>query len=95
MQHRENGPAKAHRHGPITCKRLVLHALLDYEQGEMKPADRAELEQHLAACPPCLKFLDSYRATGRALRSLKPREIPPSLAQTVLEFVRARCRKKP
>ena len=78
----------------MTCKRLVLDALLDYEQGEMPSTERAQFEQHLAACPPCLKFLDSYRATGRALRTLKPREIPPTLAKTVLEFVRARCRQK-
>lgn len=78
---------------PLTCKRLVLDALVDYEDGTMGRPVREEFERHLALCPPCLKFLDSYRATGKALTHLKPREIPPALARTVLEFVRARCRR--
>jgi len=78
---------------PLTCKRLVLDALIDYEDGTIARPLREEFERHLALCPPCLKFLDSYRATGRALTRLKPREIPPTLARTVLQFVKARCRR--
>ena len=78
---------------PLTCKRLILDALLDYEDGTMSGPVREDFERHLALCPPCLKFLDSYRATGRALTHLKPREIPPTLARTVLLFVKARCRR--
>ncbi len=82
-----------HGHG-VTCERLVMEALYDFEAGTMPEAERAALERHLAACPPCVRFLDSYRATGRTLRALKPREIPSSLARTVFEFVKARCEKK-
>ena len=45
-------------------------------------------------CPPCVVFLKSYRATGRTLRMLKPRDIPKNLAEAVVRFVRARCDKK-
>ncbi len=82
-----------HSHG-VTCERLVMEALYDFEAGTMPEAERAALERHLSACPPCVRFLDSYRATGRTLRALKPREIPASLARTVFEFVKARCEKK-
>ncbi|HEY7113525.1 MAG TPA: zf-HC2 domain-containing protein [Thermoanaerobaculia bacterium] len=82
-----------HGHG-VTCESLVMEALYDFEAGTMPEAERAALERHLAACPPCVRFLDSYRATGRTLRALKPREIPASLAKTVFEFVKARCEKK-
>jgi anti-sigma factor RsiW len=82
-----------HGHG-VTCERLVMEALYDFEAGTMPEAERAALERHLSACPPCVRFLDSYRATGRTLRALKPREIPASLAKTVFEFVKARCEKK-
>lgn len=82
-----------HSHG-VTCERLVMEALYDFEAGTMPEAERAVLESHLSACPPCVRFLDSYRATGRTLRALKPREIPASLAKTVFEFVKARCEKK-
>lgn len=81
-------------HDEITCKRLILEYLVDYEDGSMPAADRKELESHLSHCPPCVVFLDSYRATGRTLKMLKPREIPRNLAEAVWSFVRARCDKK-
>ena len=80
--------------GDLTCERLVMEALYDFDAGTMPAADRAEFERHLALCPPCVCFLDSYRATGRTLRALKPREVPPALARTVFQFVKARCGKK-
>jgi anti-sigma factor RsiW len=82
------------KHDEINCRRLILDYLGDYEDGTMPEADRAELEKHFAYCPPCLVFLKSYRATGRTLRMLKPREIPKNLADVVINFVRARCNKK-
>lgn len=81
------------RSAHLTCERLVMEALYDFEEGTMPEAERSELERHLALCPPCVHFLESYRATGKTLRALKPREIPESLARTVFEFVKARCKK--
>jgi len=60
----------------------------------MPEAERLELESHLHHCPPCVVFLKSYRATGKTLRMLKPRDIPKNLADAVIGFVRARCPKK-
>ncbi len=82
------------KHDEMTCKRLILEYLVEYEDGSMPEGDRLELESHLSHCPPCVVFLKSYRATGRTLRMLKPREIPKNLAEAVLTFVRARCSKK-
>jgi len=80
-------------HDEITCRRLILECLGDYEDGSMPEAERRHLEEHFARCPPCLRFLESYRATGRTLKMLKPREIPKNLAEAVMAFVR-RCEKK-
>jgi anti-sigma factor RsiW len=86
---------EAHCHAEgMSCKSVVMEALYDFEEGSMPATDRAEFERHLQACPPCVRFLDSYRATGRTLRALKPRDIPPTLARTVFEFVKARCTRK-
>lgn len=82
------------KHDEMTCKRLILESLVEYEDGSMPEADRSELERHLAHCPPCIVFLKSYRATGRTLKMLKPREIPKNLAEAVMSFVHARCDKK-
>jgi len=81
-------------HDEMTCKRLILEYLVEYEDGSMPDADRREFERHLSHCPPCLVFLKSYRATGRTLRMLKPRDIPKNLVDVVVGFVKARCDKK-
>jgi anti-sigma factor RsiW len=81
-------------HDEITCKRLILEYLVEYEDGSMPVPERDELERHLSHCPPCVVFLKSYRATGRTLRMLKPRDIPKNLAEAVMVFVKARCSRK-
>jgi len=95
MNHSGGGPGCPPNPQPeLTCERLVLDKLLEFEEGAMPEAERAQFRHHLELCPPCLRFLDSYRKTGRTLRMLKPKDIPPALAKTVLSFVRARSGKK-
>ncbi|HEY3173436.1 MAG TPA: anti-sigma factor [Thermoanaerobaculia bacterium] len=78
----------------LNCKRFILECLIEYEDGTMPADERALFEQHMELCPPCLRFLTSYRATGKTLKLLKPEEIPPDLAQSVLAFVRSRAGRK-
>jgi anti-sigma factor RsiW len=80
-------------HDEMNCRRLILEYLGDYEDGSMPAAERAALEAHLSHCPPCVVFLHSYRATGRTLRKLKPKQLPKNLAEAVMKFVKARCDK--
>ena len=77
------------KHTEISCERLILEKLLEYEEGTMPERELRRFQRHLDLCPPCVQFLSSYRATGKTLRMLKPKEIPPALAQTVLAFVRS------
>ena len=64
-------------HDEVTCRKLILECLIDFEDGSMPEADRAELQRHFEMCPPCLNFLTTYRATGRTLKMLK--RITPSM----------------
>jgi anti-sigma factor RsiW len=77
-----------------TCKKVILDLLIEYEDGAMPPEDRADFERHIDMCPPCVRFLTTYRATGKTLKLLKPEEIPHDLAQSVLAFVRSRTRRE-
>jgi putative zinc finger protein len=79
--------------GDVSCERLILEKLLEFEEGTMPETERLRLQHHIEECPPCVRFLSTYRATGRTLRMLKPREIPPALAKTVMSFVRSRAKK--
>jgi anti-sigma factor RsiW len=81
-------------HG-VSCEKLILEYLAEYTDGTMTRTDRIEMERHLSHCPPCGVYLESYRVTGVAIRSLKPRDIPPDLARAVVAFVRTRRAKKP
>ncbi len=86
----EKAGAAQDGHDEITCQKLILDCLLDYESGAMSEEDRRHLEHHFEDCPPCGKFLTSYRATGKTLQMLKPCEVPPALARAVVAFVRSR-----
>jgi hypothetical protein len=81
-------------HDEITCKKLILDCLLEYEEGVMPEEQRRELQLHFEECPPCVSFLATYRVTGKTLKMLKPTEIPPALADTVMAFVRERREKE-
>ena len=77
-----------------TCRQVILDLLIEYEDGTMPASDRADFERHVEMCPPCVRFLTTYRATWKTLKLLKLEEIPSDLAQSVLAFVRARAGKK-
>ncbi len=77
-----------------TCRQVILDLLIEYEDGTMAAAERADFERHIEMCPPCVRFLTTYRATGKTLKLLKLEEIPSDLAQSVLAFVRKRAGKK-
>ena len=38
--------------------------LFDYVEGSLDVDTARELESHFEACPPCVSFLNTYRATG-------------------------------
>ena len=82
------------REGEHDCRQIVLDLLGEYEAGALPEAERAALERHIEMCPPCVRFLATYRATGRCLKALKPLEVPRELAESILAFVLAR-RQRP
>ena len=60
----------------------------------MPAEERDAFRRHIEMCPPCVEFLSTYEATGRTLKLLKPRDVPPDLAKAVVSFVRSRGRDK-
>ena len=84
-----------HEHEDVSCEKLVLDYLVAFEDGTIPEPDRSDLARHFQTCPPCLTFLNTYRATGRTLKMLKPREIPCDLAKAVIAFVKARRKENP
>ena len=76
----------------ITCRELA-DFLLQYLEGDLSAEQRAEFEQHLDDCPPCIHYLKSYETTVRlekeAVRddpgaALPEEEAPEALVQAIL-----------
>lgn len=71
----------------MTCQQMV-EILCDYVDGSMPEATRAELEAHLGDCPPCVNYVQSYKATAALGRALpKCCEMPPELEARLRAFV--------
>jgi anti-sigma factor RsiW len=72
----------------MECRRIA-ELLADYLDGSL-PRHTAELlEWHIDGCAPCVAFLNTYRGTVRATRSLMHVEVPPELKQRLLTVLRS------
>jgi anti-sigma factor RsiW len=73
----------------LTC-REVLDFLAAYLDGELAADARAAFERHLARCPACVSYLESYRETIRLGREAwdadgpVDEEVPEELVAAIL-----------
>lgn len=63
--------------------------MADYLEGALPRRTAELLEWHIDGCAPCVAFLNTYRGTIRATRSLRHVEIPPELKQRLLAVLQA------
>jgi anti-sigma factor RsiW len=59
----------------VTCRQLI-DFIGDYISGELDGFSRGELERHLARCPSCRAYLDSYRQTMTLVRATAEDDVP-------------------
>ena len=76
----------------FSCKDSI-HLLLDFLDGDMSEEDQKHLEEHLSACPPCVEFVRSYRATPGLCKKALAKKMPEELSAKLSEYLRARMRK--
>lgn len=73
-----------HSHRDPACLE-VFARLSEFIDGELPEMDCAEMEAHIADCPPCIDFLNSLKrcqAVSREFRSTeKCPPVPPELEQ--------------
>ena len=75
----------------MTCQQ-ILDFLGEYLNGDLSILARLRFEAHLALCPPCREYLDSYRQTihlaqtwGGAAPSDPCEAVPEDLIQAILQ----------
>ena len=75
----------------ITC-REVIEFLLDYLEGEL-PADRRRaFERHMAICPSCVAYMDSYQRSvrmGKAVMRASDQSAKGQAPEGLLHAIRA------
>lgn len=78
----------------LTCEELI-DFLSGYIEGELDADVRERFDAHLAICPACVDYLESYRATVRVASATReaeaelPGDAPEELIRAVLA---SRCR---
>lgn len=77
----------------LSC-REVVEFLDDYVVGALSPAVRTRFEEHLAVCPQCIAYLDSYAETIRlgkaAFAGDEATDVPARLVEAILAARRQR-----
>ena len=72
----------------MICCKECMDLLHDYLDGELNPDVSASLEEHFEDCPPCIAFVNTYKATTSICRStLKDTEIPDTVKEKLKEFI--------
>ena len=74
----------------MTCRDFA-EFLSQYVSGELAMAERAEFEAHLAECPTCVAYLDTYQKTIQLGKTAYahpedqvPDEVPEQLVRAIL-----------
>lgn len=71
----------------VTCKEVIMDLLYDYLEESLSGGLAAELEAHLAVCPPCRAYLATYRKTrDLAATSARP-PMPEERKARLREFL--------
>jgi len=80
----------------LTCKDFS-DFLMSYLDGDLAGVERESFDAHVEACPECLNYLDSYRATvelGKSVCGTRPDgpvpdDVPEALVHAILAARRA------
>lgn len=70
----------------MNCRQCV-DFLMDYLEGSLPAEEREVFERHLAHCPPCVTYLDTYRQAvqlGKEAYCSESCEMPEELIKAIL-----------
>ncbi len=83
-------------HEPLNC-REIFALLSEYLDAELPPATCEEISQHIAACPPCVEFVESLKKSisfchGQQLTA-PPSPLPADLERNLAAVLAAARRQ--
>ncbi len=81
-------PQQQHSAADPACLE-VFERLSEYLDGELSPADCAEIQAHIQDCEPCVAFVESLKTSIRAARELRPNQPVQELPEEVRDRLKA------
>ncbi len=82
----------------ITCREMN-EFLIDYIDGALPDAQKSEFHRHLARCPSCVHYIETYKTTIAAGKAAfcdpnAPDKLPEAAPEELITAILA-ARKKP
>jgi hypothetical protein len=74
---------------PAMDCRQIADLLADYLDGALPKRTAELIEWHIDGCGPCVAFLNTYRGTIRATRSLPDTPMPAELKKRLLKVLKS------
>jgi anti-sigma factor RsiW len=74
----------------ISCCRDVIEFCLDFIEGALPGDEQQKFRQHLAHCPACVVFFETYQKTPEVSREALATQIPAAVRDAVRSFLRTR-----
>jgi len=74
-----------------TCKQMT-ELVYDYLHDALGPRVKRDFTKHLAICPDCISFLNTYKKTVQITRSVRAEDMPAKVRDSILAFLRRRAR---
>ena len=71
----------------VTCRQFILDFLADYLDAKLSPEIAADLERHLAICPPCVAYMNTYKRTRELVGQTAPAEMPQEMKTILRRFL--------
>jgi anti-sigma factor RsiW len=68
---------------------------MDYLSGSLPAEERESFDGHLAYCPDCVKFFQTYKRTPVVSRDALTLEMPDRVRGEVRDFLRQRYKNTP
>jgi anti-sigma factor RsiW len=94
MAEERQTPPEATAEIRLTCQQLT-DVIVEYVTGEMEAGRRTAFERHLSVCTDCVAFLNTYRETIRATRTVRAETLPGEMLTRVEQFLREKIASRP
>ena len=94
MEQKPLGYISASSIDSLTCQQITA-LLVEYVNDTLAPETMRAFQEHVRDCADCLAYLRTYRATIRALGTVRYEDMPAALQDRLLSFLHTQLNRAP